>query len=169
MARHIGQVFDKVARKALQRHGGPLMAELSRVWPELCPELAEFARPEAVKRTGPGPATLKLRVAPAHALQAQMLEMVLLQRLDAHFGPGTFGRITLVQAPLNGDAPPARRPARATGSSATATQQPDAVDAALLAELRKGLVNVRDEQLRTALEKVAEGIARRAAGQRHGK
>jgi len=158
MARHIGQLFDKVARKALMKHGGQLMAELARVWPELCPEVAGFTRPEAVKRSGPGPAVLKLRVEPARALEVQMLQPQLLARVNAHFGRQAFARIALIQAPVAADGAPA--------APAEEEAQPDAV---LLAELRKGLDNVRDAGLRASLEKVAEGIARRAAARRHGK
>lgn len=149
--KHIGGLFDKVARKALAKHGGQVMAELARVWPELCPELAGFARPEAIKRTGPGPATLKLRVQPARALEAQMMADVLTERINTHFGQRVIARVTLVQAPL---------PAPASARVSTPQTEPDE---ALLAELRKGLNNVQDEKLRAALARMAEGIARKAA------
>ena len=152
--KHIGKVFDKVAHKALAKHGGPVLAELARAWPALCPEVADFARPEALKRAGNAPATLKLRVEPARALEVQMLSAVLLERINAHFGQPVVARIALVQAPLDAD------------DAGKAHRQPDALpepDRALLAELRQRLEGVRDAQLRAVLERMAEGIARKAA------
>ena len=155
MAKRIGQLFDKVAGKAFSRHGGPLMAELVRVWDALCPEVAAFARPEAVRRAGPGPATLTLRVAPARALEVQMMEPVLMERINDHFGGPAIGRVKLMQAPLNKSAKDATRPV--DGPSLPPP------DEALLTALRRGLERVRDEDLRASLARMAEGIARKAA------
>ncbi len=153
--RHIGKVFDKVARKALARHGGPVMAELARVWPALCPEIADFARPEALKRSGRQPATLKLRVEPGRALEVQMMQPVVMERINAHFGQPVVARISLVQAPL------------VAGGTVGAGAEDDAEgvepDAALLRELTARLDNVQDAELRAVLERMAEGIARRMA------
>ncbi len=154
MAKRIGQLFDKVAGKAFSGHGGPIMTELARVWDALCPEIAAFTRPEAVKRTGPGPAVLKLRVAPARALEVQMMEPVLLERINGHFGGAVIGGIKLVQAGV-----PAVREEEGKG----ARPEPDA---ALLAALRHGLEQVRDAELRAALSRMAEGIARKVAAAR---
>lgn len=155
MAKRIGQLFDKVAGKAFSSHGGPVMAELVRVWDALCPEIAAFTRPEAVKRTGPGPAVLKLRVAPARALEVQMMAPVLIARINGHFGGKVIGRVKLVQA----EAPSRQARARAEDTA-------PAPDQALLAALMRGLERVRDENLRAALARVAEGIARKAAAAR---
>ena len=152
MARRIGQLFDKVAGKAFARHGGPLMLELARVWEALFPELATIARPEGVRRTGPGPATLTLRVAPACALEVQMMLPQLIERINTHFGTPVIGRVKLVQAPLG-------TPANAQRPSTDAQAPPDE---ALLAALRRGLENVRNEELRAVLARMAEGIARKA-------
>jgi len=157
--KHIGKVFDKVARKALARHGGPLMAELARVWPDLCPEVAGFARPEAVKRAGNAPATLKLRVEPARALEVQMLSAVLLERINAHFGQPVVARMSLVQAPLTEPAPDAAE------QRGNAHREPDE---ALLRELTARLESVRDAELRAALARMAEGIARKMGRARAG-
>ena len=155
MAKRIGQLFDRVAGKAFAGHGGPLMVELCRVWDALCPEIAAFARPDAVKRAGPGPAVLKLKVAPGRALEVQMMEPVLIERINGHFGRAVIGRVKMVQAGVP--------------ATAQATEPQEALpepDAALLASLTRGLGNVRDENLRAALQRVAEGIARKAAAAR---
>ena len=154
MVRRIGQLFDKVAGKAFSRHGGPLMLELARVWEALFPEMAAFARPEAVRRTGPGPATLTLRVAPARALEVQMMLPQLIERINTHFGAPVIGRVKLVQAPLE------------TAGQAVKENRRNELpppDEALLAVLRRGLENVHDEELRATLARMAEGIARKAA------
>ena len=153
MAKRIGQLFDKVAGKAFSGHGGPIMAELARVWDALCPEIAAFTRPDAVRRIGPGPAVLRLKVAPARALEVQMMMPTLLERINGHFGGTVIGRIALVQAGAQNDRPETPR------------KLPEP-DPALLAVLTRGLERVRDENLRAALARVAEGIARKAAAAR---
>ena len=155
MANRIGQLFEKVAGKAFSRHGGPLMIELVRVWDVLCPEVAAFTRPEAVRRSGPGPAVLKLLVTPGRALEVQMLEPMLLERINDHFGAPVIGRVKLVQAPL-------KKPGNETAQSAGGDPLPPP-DEALLAALRQRLDRVRDEELRATLARMAEGIARKAA------
>ena len=158
--KQVGQLFGRVAGKAFARHGGTVMMELSRVWEALCPEVAAFARPDGVKRTGPGPATLRLQVQPARALEVQMMEPVLIERINGHFGRQVIGRIRLVQA-LAAEAP-AQRPDKAKEG----TVPPDAT---LLKRLTRDLDEVKDEGLRTALRRMAEGVARRAAKGRHRK
>lgn len=154
MAQRIGQLFDKVAGKAFARHGGPLLLELARIWEALFPELATVARPEAVRRTGPGPATLALRVAPARALEVQMVVPTLIDRINDHFGAPVIGRVKLVQAPLETAGQAAK------GNHRNTLPPPDE---ALLAALRRGLENVHNGELRTTLVRMAEGIARKAA------
>jgi len=154
MAKRIGQLFDKVAGKAFSAHGGPLMAELARVWDALCPEIAAFARPDDVRRTGSGPAVLKLKVQPARALEVQMMEPVLLERINGHFGGPVIGRIKTVQA------------VTAVQVREDGPQAAPEPDAALLAALKRGLERVHDKELRAALARMAEGIARKAAAAR---
>ena len=156
MAKRIGQLFDKVAGKAFSRHGGQVMMELSRVWDALCPEVAAFARPEAVKRTGPGAATLSLKVSPARAVEVQMMEPVLIERINGHFGRPVIGRLRLVQA-LEEEAPERER----RGEPDEDSPPPDP---ALVSHLTRELDEVKSEGLRAALERMAEGIARKAAG-----
>ncbi len=136
MARRIGQLFDKVAGRAFARHGGPLLLELARVWSALFPDIAAFTRPQAVRRTGPGPATLMLRVAPARALEVQMMLPLLIERINTHFGTPVIGRVKLVQAPLTTPGDAAQR--------AATDVRPPPPDEALLAALCRGLENVRN-------------------------
>ncbi len=149
--KQVGQLFGKVAGKAFSRHGGEVMMELSRVWESLCPEVAAIARPEGVKRSGPGGATLRLRVHPARALEVQMMEPVLLERINGHFGRPVIARLRLVQAPED-------VPVEADVRS----EEPPALDEALLRGMTRELDGMENEGLRAALRRMAEGVARKA-------
>ncbi len=155
--KQVGQLFDKVAGKAFSRHGGQVMMELSRVWDALCPEVAAFARPDAVKRSGRGGATLWLKVRSARALEVQMMEPMLVERINGHFGRPVISRLRLVQALEGAPEEVSEEP------SSQATAELPAPDEALLRRLTHGLNGVRNEDLRTALARLAEGVARKAA------
>ena len=143
----IGQLFGKVAKKALAAHGGPVLPELLRVWPELFPDLAGIARPLKVERAGRQPGTLRLQVQPGQALMVQMCEQQIIARVNAHLGHAAIRAVRYVQAPW------AERQART----------PPAPDADVLQKLTARLKQHHDPELRAALERLAQGIATDAA------
>lgn len=111
--RAIGAEIPRVAGLALGKRGFG-EAQLVTQWeavigPELAqkltPERLSFARGE--RRNG----TLRLRVASAFATEAQHLEPVLIERINAFFGYGAVARLTFIQGPSLA-APPAAPPLR---------------------------------------------------------
>ncbi len=153
--RSIGQLFGKVARRALAGHGGVVLPELLRVWPDLFPDLREIARPLKVERRGKAPGALKLLVCPARGLEVQMRERQIISRVNAHFGHEVVARLRLVQAPF------------AREERGAAALQPDEhVLRPLLAGLEGG---GHSPSLRASLERLARGIALDAAAPGRGK
>jgi hypothetical protein len=88
---------------------------------------------------------LRLRVASAFATEAQHLEPVLIERINAFFGYGAVARLTLVQGPaLNAPvAPPKLRPLSAV--------EQQALDARV--------AGVADPELRAALQRLGSAVA----------
>ena len=106
---------------------------------KLSPERISFPRGE--RRNG----TLRLRVASGFATEAQHLEPVLIERINAFFGYGAVARLAFIQGPpLN--APPAPPSLR----KLTAEEQ-RAIDARV--------AGVADPELRTALTRLGTAIA----------
>jgi hypothetical protein len=103
------------------------------------PERLSFARGE---RKG---GTLRLRVAPGFAVEAQHLEPVLIERINAFFGYGAVARLAFVQGPLPTSAvsaPPLRPLAPA---------EREAIEARVAA--------VPDPELRAALARLGTAVA----------
>ena len=144
--------FDHVARPALEKHGA-VLAELLRNWPAIAGPVAEFTRPETLKRPrrADAGATLKLRVQPGRALELQHMSDALIARINGYFGHLAVERVTFVQAPVT---PPRSRETEAP------LPPPDE-------ETRERLVDrtgrVHDESLRESLRRLAEGLARKKA------
>jgi hypothetical protein len=106
---------------------------------KLSPERLSFPRGE--RRNG----TLRLRVASAFATEAQHLEPVLIERINAFFGYGAVARLTLVQGPaLN--APPAAPKQRPL----TPAEQ---------REIEARVAGVADPELRAALQRLGTAVA----------
>ena len=144
--------FDRVARPALEKHGA-VFAELLRNWPAIAGPVAEFTRPEALRRprSADAGATLKLRVQPGRALELQHMSDALIARINGYFGHLAVERITFVQAPVT---QPRGREAEAP------LPPPDEETRERLVE-RTG--RVHDESLRESLRRLAEGVARKKA------
>jgi len=106
---------------------------------KLSPERLTFARNE--RRNG----TLRLRVASAFATEAQHLEPVLIERINAFFGYGAVARLVLVQGPpLN--APSARPALRALSRD---EQQ----------AIETRVAGIADPELRAALARLGTAMA----------
>ena len=147
--KRIGQLFDKVADRALARHGRQ-QAMLVAHWREIAGEMADFTRPLRLSGArgarGAG-LTLRLQVMPGRALEVQHMAPQLMERVNGFFGHGLVTRIACVQAPLP----------RAAGSPRRA---PPVVDPRRLERLRAKANQVPDAGLAAALRRLAEGVAR---------
>jgi len=110
---------------------------------KLSPERLTFPRGE--RRNG----TLRLRVASAFATEAQHLEPVLIERINAFFGYGAVARLAFTQGPAltARPAPPPLRPLNA--------EEQRAIDARV--------AGVADPDLRAALARLGSAVA----GSRH--
>jgi hypothetical protein len=106
---------------------------------KLSPERIVFARNE--RRNG----TLRLRCASAFATEAQHLEPVLIERINAFFGYGAIARLVLVQGPaLN--APPPAPTLRKLSAEETRT-------------IEARVAGVADPELRAALTRLGTAVA----------
>jgi hypothetical protein len=145
--RAIGAEIPRIAGAALGKRGfgeaqlvtqweAVIGAELSE---KLSPERIVFPRGE--RRNG----TLRLRVASAFATEAQHMEPVLIERINAFFGYGAVARLAFVQGPaLNAKpAPPRLRPL-------TVQEQRD---------LETRVAGVADPDLREALKRLGAAVA----------
>ena len=94
----------------LARHGNGILARLKSHWATIIgAEMAAATWPEALVRGG----TLKLRVAPARALELQHRAPLVIERVNLFFGREAVTRLALVQGPLPLAAAPTRAIARA--------------------------------------------------------
>jgi hypothetical protein len=145
--RAIAAEIPRIAGAALGKRGFG-EAQLVTQWEAVIgPELAQKLAPERLtfprgeRRNG----TLRLRVASAFATEAQHLEPVLIERINAFFGYGGVARLTLVQGPSL-DAAPGAPKLRAL----TAAEQ-RALDARV--------AGVADPELRDALQRLGSAVA----------
>jgi hypothetical protein len=145
--RALGAEIPRIAGAALGKRGFG-EAQLITQWEavigqdlaeKLSPERISFPRGE--RRNG----TLRLRVASAFATEAQHLEPVLLERINAFFGYGAVARLALVQGPpLNAKpAPPRLRK--------LSVEEQRAIDARV--------AGVADPELRAALSRLGAAVA----------
>lgn len=108
--RAAGASTAKLVGPIVARHGGGILARLKSHWAAIVgPELAAAVWPESLARGG----TLKLRVAPAKALEVQHRAPLVVERVNLFFGRAAVTRLTLVQGPLPLPPQPSRSPARA--------------------------------------------------------
>ena len=115
-----------------------MLARLKSEWPAIVgPELAAATWPEALVRGG----ALKLRVAPARALELQHRTPLVIARINLFFGREAVARLAIVQGPLPLAAPPP-----APASRALRPREADALDRQLAAvaspELRDSLARL---------------------------
>lgn len=145
--RAIAAEIPRVAGAALGKRGFG-EAQLVTQWEAVIgPELAQKLSPERLsfprgeRRNG----TLRLRVPSAFATEAQHLEPVLIERINAFFGYGAVARLTFVQGPPLDAAPSAPR-------SRPLTQ-------AEQREIEARVAGVADPELRAALQRLGAAVA----------
>ena len=149
--RAIGAEVARIAGAALGKRGFG-EAQLVTQWEAVIgPELAEKLSPERLtfprgeRRNG----TLRLRVVSAFATEAQHLEPVLIERINAFFGYGAVARLALVQGPALTAAP------TPPGLRKLSPEEQRAIDARV--------AGVADPELRAALARLGSAVA----GSRH--
>jgi hypothetical protein len=146
--RAIGAELPKLARPVLGKRGlGE--AQLLMHWEAIVgPELAEEARPERLsfQKGERAHGTLRLRVAPAAALELQHQAPVIVERINVFLGYPAVARLAFVQVPLT-SLRPRRAPPRPL--------RPEEQEA-----LAKRLEAVDDESLRAALERLGAAVLR---------
>ena len=152
-ARALGSFVPALTRKAFEKYGFSA-ATLITDWPAIvgkdlssqtAPERLKWPRAPEVRTTDTAPeakgrpgATLFLRVEGPRALEIEYQRAQIAERINAYFGYRAIADIRIVQAPL-----PKPRPPRVAKITA-ADQQP--------------LPTVKDDALRTALEKMGAGM-----------
>ena len=142
--RAAGASLAKIVGPIVARHGGGILARLKAEWAAIIgPELAAVTWPEALVRGG----TLKLRVAPAKALELQHRAPLVIERVNLFFGREAVTRLALVQGPLP-----------LAPSVLQSTSRP--LDSREAAALDQQLSGVASPELRAALV----GLGRRVIG-----
>lgn len=151
-ARPLSVLLGDVFSSAFARQGFA-SRELVTRWAEIAgPDIARHCEPLKLqwrRPTGdmpPEPATLVLRVDGPTALEVQHMAGIILERVNRFFGWQAVGRIALRQAPLSRPAP--RR--RAVAPEPTA-----------IARERAELTAIENDELRTALARLAAAIKRK--------
>ena len=144
--RAIGATLPRIAKPILGKHGiGE--AQLISEWPAIIgAELAQHCWPVKLsfRRGDRRDGTLKLRVAPAVAVEIQHREPVLIERINGYFGFRAVARLAIVQgtAPVALQIPPAARPLGAAERQA----------------LDRRLAGIADPELRAALERLGSAV-----------
>jgi hypothetical protein len=132
--RAAGASAAKIVGPIVAQHGGGVLARLKLHWAAIVgPELAAATWPEALARGG----TLKLRVAPAKALEVQHRTPLVTERVNLFFGRTAVARLALVQGPLPLPSEPPRSLARTLTASESAAldRQLAAVESAELRDV----------------------------------
>lgn len=138
--RAIGGTASRIAAPIVARNGGGLLGRLKAEWLAVVgAEWAGIAWPEALGRDG----ALKLRVAPAAALELQHRGPLVIERINRYFGRDAVQRLALVQGPL-----PLRPPPSAVASEPLSPRDRTTLDA--------GLAEIDDPELRAALNGLGE-------------
>jgi len=147
-----GGLISPQMRTAAARRGF-LEAKLRALWSEIAgAEFAGVSSPQKLSTArGPAGGLLRLSVDGAHAPQIQMMLPQLIERINAALGPGTVGRIQLVQG--GGTRAPVTPPAPAAPAPAT--------ESADIAEVEPTLSSIGDDGLRRALETLARNVVSR--------
>jgi hypothetical protein len=137
-----------------QARKGFVQARLKALWPDIVGrEVAQISLPDRlISARGPSGGLLKLAVEGAHAPQVQMMLGMIRDRINSALGPGTVGRIQIVQAPLPNHA----RSAGALGA-ARRLAAPE-----LPKPMAESLAGIGDDELRDALQTLARNVLSRS-------
>lgn len=145
-----GGLIETQMRSAEAKRGYA-QARLRALWPEIVgTDLAAVTMPVRLARNrGPAGGLLTLAVSGAHAALIQMQLPALRERVNAALGPGTVGRIQLTHAAAGfADAPrPSRRPE---------------LEAVELGTAGTTISSIGDDELRAALERLAQNVISRS-------
>lgn len=99
----MGVPVSKLAAPIISRRGGGVLVRLKAHWATIIGgDWASMSWPSALGRDG----VLKLRTAPAMALELQHRAPLLIDRINLFFGRPVVNRLVLVQGPLPTDSPP---------------------------------------------------------------
>jgi hypothetical protein len=136
----------------VQARQGFAQARLKALWQDIAgTELAGICWPEKLTSArGPAGGLLKLAVGGAHGPQVQMMLPMLRDRINTALGPGTVGRIQLVNATL-------RVPRSAPAPSKPETQPSDP----LPETIASALSSIGDDELRDVLKTLARNVLSR--------
>jgi hypothetical protein len=135
-----------------QARRGFAQARLQALWPDIVGrDIAGICRPDRlITARGPSGGLLKLAVEGALAPQVQMMLPAIRDRINAALGPGTVGRIQIVQAPLTDHPAPA-------GSRPRRPPPPE-----IPTPLAESLSGVGDDELRDVLQTLARNVLSRS-------
>ena len=148
--RAVGPAASRIAGPIVARHGGGIVVRLKSEWREVVgAETATATWPQALTRDG----VLKLRVAPAMALELQHRAPLLIERLNFYLGRPVILRIALVQGPL----PLAPAPPEA---------KPPPLGAGEVEMIERRVAEIPDPELRAALARLGKSVASRALPRR---
>jgi hypothetical protein len=155
-AKPLADLIDDCLAPALAAQGFAGRAIVS-FWPEIVGErLAARSRPLKIdwprRRPAPGeasePATMVVRVEGAFALEMQQLAPLVLERVNTHLGWRAVGKLVLKQGPVEAPAP---KPA------------PAPPDPATVSRIERQVAHVEDPELRAALARLGQAVARKPA------
>jgi hypothetical protein len=157
-ARTVGSLVPGLTKKAFEKHGFSAAALITDWATIVGHELAAATSPDKLKwpkgiaayeeveggAAGRPGATLIVRVDPARALDVQYQTRQLMERINAYFGYRAVTGVRLLQAPL--DVAPNKPVPRAPAPVAPAAS--------------KAVANVKDEALKSSLERLGSSIFR---------
>ncbi|MGH7029603.1 MAG: DUF721 domain-containing protein [Stellaceae bacterium] len=140
--RAVGIAVSKLARPVVGRRGGGILVRLKADWPSIIgADWAAQAWPAALGRDG----ALKLRTAPAAALELQHRAPLLIERINLYFGRSAVSRLVLVQG-----SPPYSAPPSVSPLCPLAAGDAEALD--------RRLADVADPELRAALGRLGRAV-----------
>ena len=140
--RALGIAVSQLAAPVVAKRGGGILVRLKAQWAAIIGEQwAAVTWPSALGRDG----ALKLRTAPAAALELQHRAPLLIARVNLFFGREVVTRLTLVQGPLPLDSPSAGSSLRPLAASETD-------------RLQQRLAAISDPELRAALARLGRAV-----------
>ncbi|MCP4328979.1 MAG: DUF721 domain-containing protein [Alphaproteobacteria bacterium] len=141
--RSLAGPLSRVTRPILRRRG-LASAQVVSKWREIMgPQLAAQSIPQRYQPERGGGGTLHIRVGGGWATEFQHLEPQIIDRINTYFGYRAVSRLVLRQGPVP-------QPPQSKTRSVDGTHEPGpAVD-----------VPVRDDDLRTALERLGQAVRR---------
>jgi hypothetical protein len=138
--RALGIAVSKLATPIISKRGGGVLVRLKAHWAAIIgDQWAAMSWPSALGRDG----VLKLRAAPATALELQHRAPLLIDRINLFFGRPVVNRLVLVQGPL-----PADSPATGPGPRPLAPNEVQRLDSQL--------AEIADPELRAALARLGK-------------